>query len=512
MSQEPSNATIIFGSILRPAPTHTYSKKGKRKASTDLTAIRVTKKRLRDVSTQHEPRAERYPRENEIAGEERAVVRYEKYSQATIHMDNEISFLPEYSDAEEESSDDSDGIIDMGHSFPRRPSTSSKSSTPQAVDAPDEVEDTNEANAGQGDEKKPTPVSYHDHRRRPGRPFLHQHKGLRRRPYLIFNQTPSHRIKELPKSDKKKTIFASRKNLADGFSENEAKHSGLTLLTKNGRNSTAGTNFGPLDVTQSRSPKEKPSAKEKGPKIKLKGRRANFDDNSFEPLPKNPKKFTQNERSNLPKADNQRPAPQEKASSEKTIVNSTILDLPEAQEQAVEPLPDINHEVVDNTTLPQDKICETQDTPEQAVDNTTLPQDKIDETQYTPKEDPANYEPPQPSSDDDSVQFIILNSDHHTLPKGFERRRTITATDSNSSWETYIPESSYEVLRASSVPAPSTHSSPASQAPSRHETQEQQPSSPSLPLPIKLTKQTSFSAPTRPRTPFQRTLRRIHTQ
>ncbi|KAK3988529.1 hypothetical protein QBC44DRAFT_382278 [Cladorrhinum sp. PSN332] len=506
---ESQNAKIIFGSILRPTPARTYTKKGKnrqayglpateptpsraeskRKASSDPSALQVTKKRVRYISTQHEPRIEHSPHDNDISEEEYAI-QVEENSQASIHLDNEISFLPEYSDPEEESSDGSDGIIDIGHSSPRRSRSSNKSSTPQSaghIGQRDEVEEANEANPEQGDEKAPTPVSYHDHRRRPGRPFLHQYKGLRRRPYLIFNQTPSHRLKELPKSEKKKTIFASRTNLGDGFSDNEAKHSGLVLLTKNGRHPATGPNFGLLDVTQSRSPKGKPPVKRKEATHKRKGRRADLDDNSFQPLSKKLKKSTEREKANPAKTQPPQPPAQDARSSERTIVNSTVLVLPEAQERVGESLPEVT-----KNTAPQDNIEETNELEKEPA------QDTITEEQAVA----------HPSSDG-SIQFIIPNSDDVNLPQKLRRHRTIASTDPSCSWETYIPESS-DMVRASSVPVSPTQSSPSRQEPLPPE--QQQPSPPSLPLPRKLKKQVSFSLDTKARTPFHRALRRVNTQ
>ncbi|KAK4166053.1 hypothetical protein QBC43DRAFT_368778 [Cladorrhinum sp. PSN259] len=404
-------------------------------------------------------------------------------------MDNEISFLPEYSDPEEESSDDSDGTFDVQHISPRRATSSSKSTSPHSA-SPDEVEETPETNSAQGDEKKPAPVSYHDHTRRPGRPFLHQHKGLRRRPYLIFNQTPSHRLKELPKSEKKRSIFASRTNLGDGFSDNEAKHSGLVLLTRNGRHSGSGPNFGPLDVTQSRSPKAKGKTMEENVRNKRKSRRTERDDNSFAPLPKKQKKTTEREKSKATKQDKQQTPPQENASSERTIVNSDVLDLAKEQDQTVETLPKVTNKEAGDDTTPHDNTKETEPP----------------ETSLTEEQNQVN-----PSSDE-SVQFIIPNSDDMSLLLAHIPRHAIIAGPKPScSWETYIPESS-DMGRASSMPAPTrlSHTKEASEV---NPAEEQQPSSPSLPLLLgDLKEQVSFSLDTKSQAPLQRTLRRINTQ
>ena len=337
----------------------------------------------------------------------------------------------------------------------------------------DQIETDKIMNAEQKDKKMlPTPVSYHDHRRRPGRPYLHQAKGVRRRPYLIFSQTPSHRLKQLPKSEKKKTIFDSRPNLGDGFSDGEAKHSGLVTLTRNGKQLATGPSFEPLDVTQSKSQASKSPVKKADLINKRKVRRANIEDNSFEVLLKKQKKDTQREISKAVQPETRQPQSQieRTPSSQRTIVNSSVLDIPEEDEQRDQELPVVIEEMFPVDITRQHDPKDLSEANERIVINT--------------------QEEPHLSSDS-SVQLIIPNSD--IAPDSYRSHQTQHEDPSNS-WETYIPDSSSNT-RARSVPALSS-SSPWKQT---SQSPQKRPSS--------FVEGTDI-----PRTTFARTLRRVNTQ
>lgn len=318
----------------------------------------------------------------------------------------------------------------------------------------------------------PTLVSYHDHRRRPGRPYLHQAKGLRRRPYLIFNQTPSHRLKQLPKSEKKKTIFDSRPNLGDGFSDGEVKHSGLVALTRNGRQLAAGPSFELLDVTQSKSQTSKSPVKTADPLNKRKVRRANIEDNSFEVPLKKHKKDIQQESSKDVQPEVQQPRSQIEGvpSSQRTIINSSVLDTPKEDEQPDQGLPVIIKDESPENITRQDNPKELSEADEKIITNC--------------QEEP--HPPP-----DNSVHLIIPNSGN--VSDNYRDHQTQYENPSNS-WETYVPDSSYNT-RARSVPVLSSS------------------------LQWKPTSQTPYKRPNSfiegtdiPRTTVMRTLRRLNTQ
>lgn len=144
MSQrELSNAKIIFGGILESRPSRTYSRKGKNrevgtvlpalkptlqkpkgKTSSDPIELRVTKKILRDVSTQPHSWTAASPDPVQV-GEVKQATQVGKRAEASqvygedyvdVNQDGSNRFSAEYSDPEEESSGEKDEMIRLRHS------------------------------------------------------------------------------------------------------------------------------------------------------------------------------------------------------------------------------------------------------------------------------------------------------------------------------------------------------------------------------------------------------------
>jgi hypothetical protein len=133
-------------------------------------------------------------------------------------------------------------------------------------------------------------------------------RSLRRRPYLIFDNTEAKGYKQLKNTSiLNKTPQTPRYQPGDGFSGREAKPNGSNLLTRSGKQSITSPHVGILDLTQS----EPPVAKKK-----RNTRRANLDDNSFVTATKKVRRPLQAKDANQqPKATVKPPAQVKKSSS-----------------------------------------------------------------------------------------------------------------------------------------------------------------------------------------------------
>ncbi|KAK4187095.1 hypothetical protein QBC35DRAFT_249164 [Podospora australis] len=465
----------------------------------------VTKKRWADVSKEVSVSRTQQPRADETEEHEPVDAGEEEEEE---HDDSGDRFAEDEEGDQAHDAEVYDAYDDFSSDDPN-PSMIAVQGThvkpPQAT--VDSVEPEEESEDELAMQSAPATATPSEARRRPGpgRPPLTPASGLRRRPYLIFNQISSNRYKKLPtKQGSEKTHRSGTSatiDLGDGFSGKEAKPSGMVMLTRHGKPlHNPGQNFGPLDTTQTMTPLPKP---------KRRHREADLDeDNSFgataskrkrmqkkptPPTPQKQKPSLVDEQSAEPEP----PRPQIRplrSSQEKTLVNSSdALDKPDGHDGIVtddgNPVPEparakegINaqaHSTKQHSPQPDVTEAEEGDGNIISAFDASQAQPNLDAANNLPQNPPENGHahegadteaadasaPDAPATDEivledkeDMDLLVIPASDD--LPKWPSREWEQRAKDlSSSSWETYMSDSpllDQREQRAASVPRSSS--------------------------------------------------------